>query len=104
MGWQLNLAPEGYLNKQDELKGLRWIDVDKKRFPILRKAFDLMLTGQYTPMVVLDKLTNDWGYRRLKRRKMGGTPLAKSSFYRILKSPFYAGIISYNGQEKNRQA
>ena len=100
MGWHANLASEGYLNKIDDDKGMRRIIVDKKRFPLMRKAFDLMLTGNYTPPQVLKKLNDEWGYRRYKRRKTGGKPLSKSAFYRILNNPFYAGIIRYNGKEK----
>ena len=100
MGWHANLASEGYLNKTDDNKGMKRIIVDKEHFPLIRKAFDLILTKNYTPPQVLDKLNNEWGYRRLKRRKTGGKPLSRGAFYRILKNPFYAGIISYNGQEK----
>ncbi len=99
MGWRPGLAPEGYLNKIGELQGLKGIAVDKKRFAMLRKAFDLLLTEAYTAMEVLNILNDEWGYKTVRRRVVGGGKLSKSSWYRILTSPFYTGIVIFNGQE-----
>lgn len=99
MGWRPGLAPEGYLNIIGQQQGLKGIEIDKKRFAMLRKAFDLMLTGAYTGMEVLDILNNQWGYKTYKRRKLGGNKLSKSVWYKILTSPFYAGIVVFNGIE-----
>ena len=53
LGWLPGVAPEGYLNDMRLEKGQRTIIHDKKRFILLRKAFDLMLTGTYTAQEVL---------------------------------------------------
>jgi len=50
-GWFPHKAPEGYLNKD----GI--IQPDPERFDLVRKAWDLMLTGQYTPPQVLAIMT-----------------------------------------------
>lgn len=73
--------------------------IDKKRFPLLRKAFDLMLTGAYTSKEVLDILNNEWGYTSRKRRNSGGKPMAKATWYKMLTKSFYAGKIVYKGKE-----
>lgn len=99
MGWQPNIAPEGYLNKRDDVKGQSSIIIDKTTFPLLRRAFDLMLTGTYTVPQVLDKLNGEWGFKTKRFRSRGGKPMSRSALYRIFTSPFYAGIISYNGKE-----
>jgi len=99
MGWRPGLAPEGYLNIIGELQGLKGIKIDRKKFTLLRKAFNLMLTGNYSAMEILDKLNNLWGYRTHKRRKSGGNKLSKSTWYKMLSSPFYAGIVIYNNEE-----
>ncbi len=59
MGWQPNKAPEGYSNHRDSVKGLSTIMTDEKRFPLLRKAFGMILTGIYTVPQVLNKLNNE---------------------------------------------
>jgi len=80
-------------------KGQRTIIIDKKRFPLLRKGFDLFLTGTHSADQVRDIMNNEWGYTMRQRKKTGGTALTRSTWYRILARPFYAGIIEYRGQE-----
>jgi len=96
MGWQPNMCPNGYKNIPAKGKDYRIIKVDQKRFDRLRKAFDLMLTDNYSVPQILDKLNNDWGFKTKTRNK----GLTRSSLYRIFTNPFYAGIIEYNGQQK----
>ncbi len=99
LGWLPGVAPEGYLNDMRLEKGQRTIIPDKKRFVLLRKAFDLMLTGAYTAQEVLNILNNDWNYTTRKKKKTGGGKLVRSVWYKMLSNPFYAGIIVYNGKE-----
>jgi len=99
LGWLPGVAPEGYLNDTHLDKGLKTISVDKNRSILLRRAFDLILTGAYTAPEVLNTLNNDWHYITRKKRKLGGKSLSRSVWYNILSSPFYAGIIVFNGIE-----
>jgi site-specific DNA recombinase len=99
MGWLPGVAPSGYLNNKYLEKGSKEIIIDKERFPLVRKAWDLMLTGSYTPPKVVDVLNNQWGYRTLKRRRGGGFPMSRSAIYKIFTNPFYAGIIGYDGKQ-----
>ena len=99
LGWLPGVAPEGYLNDMRLEKGQRTIMHDSKRFVLLRKAFDLMLTGAYTAQEVFDILNDDWNYRTRKKKKTGGGKLVRSIWYKMLGNPFYAGIIVYNGKE-----
>jgi site-specific DNA recombinase len=71
MGIRPNRAPQAWLNDYISPKGMKTISVDKKRFSILRKCWDLLLTGLHTPPQILKKLNNEWGYRTRKTRKMG---------------------------------
>ncbi|MFA4942777.1 MAG: recombinase family protein [Patescibacteria group bacterium] len=98
MGWKPGTAPEGYLNNKAEEQGLKDIIVNKKSFAMLKKAFDLFLTGNYTVFKVWNILVYKWGYRTVKRRHKGNKPLGCSSFYRMLTNPFYAGYFNYKGQ------
>jgi len=99
LGWLPGVAPEGYLNDVRLEKGQRTLITDKKRAPILRKAFELFLTGNYTAQEVLNKLNNEWEYTTRSKAKTGGGSLARSTWYKMLTSPFYTGIITYNGKE-----
>jgi len=94
-GWQIGLAPSGYLN--DILN--HTIIVDEERFGLVRQAWDLILTGNYTVPQVLDKLNNEWGFRTVKRKRSGNKPLAMSGLYKIFTNLFYAGIITYQEKE-----
>ncbi len=88
-------APEGYLNHRTSLSGRGEASIikDPERFPLIRKAFDLYLTGEYTVPEVLDILNNEWGYRTIKRRKVGGGNLSRSALYNMFRNVRYAGLI-----------
>lgn len=94
-GWMPGTAPLGYLNTKTEARGDNYIIKDPKRFVLIRKAWDLMLTGNYVPTYILDKINNEWGFRTRKWKRRGGKPMSRSTIYRIFTNPFYAGIIPY---------
>ena len=80
-------APEGYLNQNSN------VVVDDLRFPLIRRAFDLFLTGEYSVLKITDLLNEEWGYRTVKRQKSGGGKLARSTLYNIFRNVRYAGLI-----------
>lgn len=82
------LAMAGYLNERVE----KTIYPDPDRFHLIRRAFDMYLTGEHSVPSVLDAL-NDWGYLTPKRKRIGGGPLSRSGLYNILRNPRYAGRI-----------
>lgn len=92
-GWQTGVAPLGYLNDKEN----KIIITDPERFNLVRKMWDLMLTGNYTPPKILDMANNEWGFRTRKFKRIGGCPLSRSGIYKIFTSLFYAGIIENNG-------
>ena len=93
-GWRPNLAPLGYLNDP----ATKTIVVDPEHFPIIRRMFELMLSGARSPREIAVIARDDWGYRTPRRRRIGGGPFAMSSMYKILSNPFYAGVIEWGGQ------
>lgn len=99
LGWLPCSAPNGYLNHHNIEEGTNEIAKDPERFDIVRRMFDLMLTGSYTPPKILDIANNEWGYITPKKRKIGGGPLGRSSIYLMFTNPFYAGIILHKGNE-----
>lgn len=101
MGWMPDTAPAGYLNTLNQAKGNKVIVKDAERFPLVRRMWDLMLSGNYTPPQILEIANNQWGYRTVKRRHSGGKPLSRSGIYKILINSFYYGSFEFPvGSEK----
>jgi site-specific DNA recombinase len=96
-GWMPGMAPPGYLNTKILEKGENYIIEDPERFPLIRKAWDLMLTGRYIVERILEKLNTEWGYCSRRTKKRVGNGMYRSTLYRIFTNPFYAGIIEYGG-------
>jgi DNA invertase Pin-like site-specific DNA recombinase len=93
-GWRPNTAPLGYLNDS----GTKTIIKDPVHFPLIRRMFEMVLTGAYTPKQIALIARDEWGFRTPKKKRIGGCPLAMSSIYKILGNPFYAGLILWNGE------
>jgi site-specific DNA recombinase len=89
-GWRPNLAPLGYLNDKSKGKGRNEIVKDPNRFKLVKKMWELMLTGSYSPPKILDIANNKWGFRTAH-----GKLLSRSGIYRILTNPFYYGWFEY---------
>lgn len=98
MGHRPNRAPMGYLNDKTKEKGYKDVIIDEERFDIVRKMWDLMLTGTYTVPQVLRIVNDEWGFRTRQTKKRGGAPLAMSSIYRMFNNIFYAGKINYKDE------
>lgn len=96
-GWLPGQAPIGYLNARSE-SGEKIIVPDPERFPVLKRLWELLLSGGYSVSQLLDIGTNELGLRTPKRKRVGGGPLGLSGLYRILSNPFYAGHILYQSQ------
>ncbi len=94
-GWFPHLAPLGYLNEKDE----HTITKDPLRFPLIRKMWDYMLTGNYTPPTILEMANEEWGFRTRKHKHSGDKELSRSAIYKIFTNPFYAGIIMHADQQ-----
>lgn len=93
-GWIPGLAPIGYLND----KNSRTIIKDPERFHQIRKMWDLMLTGAYTPPQILEIATNEWGLRSRKTKHHNGKPICNSKIYDIFTDIKYTGVILHKGQ------
>ena len=92
-----NIAPLGYLNDKEN----KTITKDPDRFPLVRKMWDLMLTGNYTAPKILDIANNEWGFRTRRFKRIGGNPLSSSGMYKIFTSQFYMGVIEHDGRQYN---
>ena len=97
-GWRPGLAPEGYLNDVSLEKGNRTIITDTKKFRLIRKMWDLLLTETYSVPQILNIVNEDWKYKMRKHKKLGGTPMSRSGIYRIFTNSFYYGWYEYGGE------
>lgn len=93
-GVRPGLAPLGFKNSHYREKGKEEILVDEEKFPLVRKIFDLVLTGHYTPFEAM-RTVNEWG---LKTRGTSVYPqkhISKTSVYNLFRNTFYAGYFEY---------
>jgi len=96
-GWNA-CAPQGYRNDRDLINPKVGIVVaDEPRFTLIRKGWDMMLTGAYSPAEVARTLNDVYGYRTRKTLERGGTRLSRSYAYKIFTNPFYVGYTWYKG-------
>ncbi len=79
-GWFPGKAPLGYRN--DKLS--RQIEPDGARFKLMRKAWEMVLSGSYTVPEILDELQS-WGFPKVTR----------SNLYKAFSNPFYCGCFKY---------
>ena len=92
------LAPLGYLNTKIETRGENYIVKDPERFDLIRRAWDMMLSGNYTATKILETANNEWGLRTRKMKRKGSKPVGRSTIYRIFTNPFYTGLFEYRGK------
>jgi site-specific DNA recombinase len=97
-GWLPGVPPIGYKNYRDEEDSrYKTIILDEKRIPIIRKMWDMMLTGTYT-VPEIARWAEKKGLRSIKRRKRGNKPMSTATVYDIFHNPFYKGYLRYNGK------
>lgn len=95
MGWLPGKVPPGYRNTPDRTQGLRIVVKDSERFSLVRRMWNLMLTGKHSAPRILKIANEEWGYRTPRRRNGGDIPLSMSGLYKILNNPFYTGRFEY---------
>ena len=89
-GWYPTAATLGYTHNPYKHKGEKEIIPDPERFDLVRKMWDMMLTGEYNPQKVWEIAALQWGLR-----SRYGTVIARNTVYRIFSDPFYYGEFEY---------
>jgi site-specific DNA recombinase len=92
-GWYPHKPPGGYFTNRET----REIQVDTDQFVMLRKAWDLMLTGVYSVPEVHAKLKS-WGYRTRLGGGKSGQMITRSNLYQLFDHRFYLGEFSFLGK------
>lgn len=83
-------APIGYLNRLET----HTIVVDPQKAPIIKKAFELSRTGNYSLSLLKKEL-----YKMGLRGVRSGKELSKQSMSSILSNSFYVGEFVWNGKK-----
>jgi site-specific DNA recombinase len=101
-GWRPSGGPVGYINVGTE-KGSKTIENDPTRFDLVRKMWDLFLSGNYSVSKIREIATKEWGLRTLQHRKVGGKPLSMSHVYKIFNDSFYYGYFPWIDPETGEE-
>ncbi len=98
-GWPTK-APLGYKNVKLEVEGreIATIALDEEKSSLIKLAFELYATGEYSLAGLLDILT-DKGLRGGDTRAYSGKPISKSNLATLLQNKFYIGIIPWKNLE-----
>ena len=92
-GWLPSRAPLGYKNEKEE----HTLIEDAERFHLVRKMWDMMLTGNFTPPQIREIANKEWGFRTPKTKHAGGVELANSVIYNMFNNLFYTGMFQWKG-------
>jgi len=95
-GWTPSRPPIGYLHGTSP-SGEKITISDPERFPLMKRLWELMLSGGFSVAQLLRIASDDLGIRTIRRRRIGGNPLSVCGLYRVLCNPFYAGQIVSGG-------
>jgi len=98
MGRMPGLAPLGYLNTKLSTRGENKIVIDPERFNIVRKMWDMILTGNYSAPQIREIATKKWGLLTPKKKKIGGKPIGYTTIYNMFSNFFYTGSFIYRGK------
>ncbi|MBI5645241.1 recombinase family protein [Candidatus Kaiserbacteria bacterium] len=101
-GWRPGGGPIGYINVGTE-KGSKTIANDPERFEIVRKMWDLFLSGTYSVSKIREIAINEWHLTTLPHRKIGGKPLSMSHMYNIFNDTFYCGYYPWTDPESGER-
>lgn len=94
-GWLPHLAPMGYLNTTDPLRG-NIIVPDDERWQSYKQLWTWAMDPSLTISEIARKADKELGLKSIQRRKRGGTPLSVSGVYAMFRNPFYYGMLNFN--------
>lgn len=95
MGDMPTKPPLGYMPDRMAEKGARRHIVDPERFDLVRRMWDLMLTGRYSILEIV-RQTNQWGLTTRPTKRIPAAPLSKTTVYRIFSNIYYTGQFQWD--------
>ena len=95
-------APLGYLNVRRASEGRRTstgqVDLDPERAAHVAWMFETYAAGTWSVSRIVDELISR-GLTARPLREEPGKPLGPSAVHRMLKNPYYKGVVTLNGVE-----
>lgn len=88
-GWYPGAAPIGYISRRNNA-GEIVLARDSKRYPLVRRCWDLLLSGQHSPAEIRNIANTALGLRN-----RNGEPIGRNVIYHIFSNPFYHGSYEY---------
>jgi DNA invertase Pin-like site-specific DNA recombinase len=98
-GGTISKAPLGYRNVRvvdGEGREARTVAIDEERAPLIRLAFELYATGQWTVARLADHLA-DRGLSTVKTPRVPSKPINEGKLNKILVNPYYKGCVTFRG-------
>ena len=100
-GGTLGKAPLGYINvraRDENGREVRTVALDGERAPLVRLAFSEYATGNWT-VSQLAKHLNTLGLSIPPTPRRCAKPITTTRLHKILRHPYYKGVISFQGVE-----
>jgi site-specific DNA recombinase len=91
--------PVGYRSRRELIgnQDIRTVEIDPERAPLVQLAFDLYVTGNW-PLSKLTKHLAELGLTSRPTPKRAASPMRKGSVHKMLRNPYYVGIVEYCGR------
>ncbi len=92
-------APIGYRSRRELIgnQDIRSVEVDPERAPLVRMAFDLYATGDWSLHALAGHL-EALGLRSRPTPTRGPAPLRMTSIQKLLTNIYYVGVVEYGGR------
>ncbi len=99
-GGTVGKAPLGYLNvrRLENGREVRTVELDPIRAPLIKWAFENYATGSWSLNRLLAELTRR-GLESTSSARTSTQPLQRSHLHKLLRHPYYKGIVRYRGVE-----
>ena len=89
--------PVGYMSDRLAEKGEKKVILDPERFDLVRKIFDLFLTGQYS-IPKIQKAAESIGLNHRATKRSPAKPISKNGFHKMFSNIFYTGQFIWDGE------
>jgi site-specific DNA recombinase len=100
-GGTVGRAPIGYRNfrtTDGEGRESRTVVIDDERAPMIKRAFELYATGDWTISNLVDYL-NERGLTTVSTPKLASKPILEGLLHKVLINPYYKGQTRFQGVE-----
>ena len=97
-GGTIGKAPIGYLNRVQRIGGVEVHDVvvDEVRGPLMAWVFDAFSSGDWSLNTITEE-AHAKGLTTVPTRQMAEKPIPRSTLARMLRNPYYAGVLRWKG-------